>query len=329
MRVPHCFILTFVMFLSLGSTAAPVLSAVKDYPLPGKATRWDYMSVDASSSQLFIAHLGDSSVVVFNTTTKAFNGVIKDIGSAHGIVAVPELNRIYASATKTNEVVAIDTKTLKIIASAPTGFYPDGMAYASEAHKLYVSNQFGKSETVIDVQTNIPVATIKMSGNVGNTQYDSVSKHIFVNVQGTSELVEIDPNTDRIVARIKLADADSNHGLLIDAVHRLAFIACEDNDKLLVVDLETKELVATFQVEKGPDVLAYDNKLGLLYVGSESGKVSIFKVDQSGTVTKAADQFVGPNAHTLAVDPTTHDVYFPLNIDGKPLLRAMRPPQGL
>ncbi|MEL7089409.1 MAG: hypothetical protein AAGL98_13370, partial [Planctomycetota bacterium] len=38
-------------------------------------------------------------------------------------------------------------------------------------------------------------ATIALGGAVGNTQYDPVSKHILVNVQGRGILAEIDPRT--------------------------------------------------------------------------------------------------------------------------------------
>jgi hypothetical protein len=35
---------------------------------------------------------------------------------------------------------------------------------------------------------------------------------------------------------------------------------------------------------------------------------------------------VGPNAHTVAVDPVSHRVYFPLaNVGGHPVLRVMNP----
>ncbi len=50
----------------------------------------------------------------------------------HGVLAVPELNRVYASATATDEVVTIDSSTLKIVARVPVGKYPDGIAYAPE-----------------------------------------------------------------------------------------------------------------------------------------------------------------------------------------------------
>jgi YVTN family beta-propeller protein len=310
---------------SAAGSSTSVLHLVQDVPLPGKPTRWDYMSLDAARSKLFIAHLGDSAVVVVDTKTKAVVGTIGNIGEVHGVVAIPELGRAYATATQTDEVVAIDATILKITARIRTGKHPDGLAYAPEVRKLYVSNEHGKTETVIDVQSNKSIATISLGGSVGNTQYDPVSKHVFVNVQGTAELIEIDPATDKIVQRIPVPGADGNHGLLIEPTLRLAFIACEDNDKLLVMDLRTKKVVSQFKVAGKPDVLAYDAGLGLLYVASESGMVYRFKVSGEG-VAEAGKEMVGANAHTVAVDPSTHEVYLPLKEPGKqPILRVMRP----
>lgn len=313
---------------SISTANASHLRLVGDYRLPGRATRWDYMSLDPARSHMFLAHLGDSSVVVVDTKTKAVVATINGIGEPHGVLAIPDLSRVYVSATKTNEVVAIDAKTLRITARIPGGIYPDGMAYAPEVHKLYVSDETGGTETVIEVLSNKRVATIKLGGEVGNTQYDPVSKHIFVNVQGTGDLVEIDPNTDTVVRRIKIVGADGNHGLLIEPALRLAIIACEGNDKLFVMNLNTRTIVSRFNVGRGPDVLAYDPGFGLLYVASESGAVSQFKVSDQG-LAKTGEGFVGPNAHTLAVDPLTHEVYFPLKKTGRqPVLRIMEPIQS-
>jgi YVTN family beta-propeller protein len=302
------------------------MNQVADYPLPGRATSWDYMSFDPLRLRLFIAHLGDSAVVVFDTEAKKVIGTIPDIGEVHGTLAVPNEGRVYATATKTDEVVAIDASTLKVLARIPTAKHPDGLAYAPEAHKLYVSDEFGKTETVVDTPANKRVATIQLGGEVGNTQYDPGSKHIFVNVQGTGELVEIDPASDAVVARIPVPGANGNHGLLIEPNLRLAFIANEGNDRLLVMDLNTKKLIADFAVDKeGPDVLAYDVALGIVYVASESGVVSEFRVTGEG-VSKIGEGVVGANAHTVAVEPAVHKVYFPLTEGGRPpVLRVMQP----
>lgn len=308
-----------------GASGHLPLTTVANAPLPGRPTRWDYASLDAQRHHLFLAHLGDSAVVVFDTAQRKVVATIPDVSHVHGVLFVPQLDRVYASATGTDEVVAIDAKTFKIIARTPGGDYPDGMAYAPDVRRLYVSDEHGGTDTVIDVASNKRIATIPLGGEVGNTQYDPVSKHIFANVQTRNQLVEIDPSTNRVLSRTDLPGAEGNHGLHIDAPARLAFIACEGNDKLLVLDLASRKVIASFAAARDPDVLAFDDRLGLLYVASESGVVSLFRV-KGHAVEKLGEGKLGPNAHVVAVDPATHKAYFPLKeMAGRPVLRITQP----
>jgi DNA-binding beta-propeller fold protein YncE len=235
------------------------------------------------------------------------------------------LGRVYASATGSHQVVAIDESDFKVLAAIPAGEYPDGLAFAPAAQKIYVSDEAGTRESVIDVASNQRVATIPIGGEAGNTQYDPASNHIFVNVQDRNELVEIDPKTDSVVGRHLLAGAKHNHGLLIDPARRLAFVACDGNDKLLVVDLQTMGVVSTYPVGADPDVLAFDPGLRLLYVAGESGIVSMFKEDEIG-LRKVGESTLAAHAHTVAVDAETHRLYLPLqDVGGHPALRIMEP----
>jgi YVTN family beta-propeller protein len=301
------------------------LKQVAVIPLTGRATRFDYQSFDPQNSRLYIAHLGDDTVTVFDTRTQKVVGDVKDIKHVHGVLAVSELHRVYVSATGTNELVVIDTRSLQIIARIPTGDYPDGIAYASKEKKIYVSNKLGKFETVIDAQANKVVATIPLGGPVGNTQYDSVSGHIFAAVHKLNEIAEVDPQTDKVVGRYPLTGCRDSHGLLIDGKSRMAFATCEANARLVVFDLAKKKQIATEAVGDGPDVLAFDENLGRLYVSAESGVLTIFD-ETNGALQKIASGFFAKNAHTVAVDSVTHQVFFPLeNVDGKPVLRIVVP----
>ena len=301
------------------------LQVLADVPLGGRATRLDYASLDPARHLMFIAHLGDSEVIVFDTLAKRVVTRIPAVSRVHGVLAIPDLGRVYASATGTNEVVAINADTLRIIGRVPGGIYPDGLAYAPEAHKLYVSDEHGGTDTVIDVATNTRTATIQIGGTIGNTQYDPLSRRIFVNAQSTAELVEIDPARDVIVRRIPLPGAEGNHGLLLDLEHR-AFVACEGNARLIVIDLLTGKALAGFPVAKDPDVLALDPARHELYVAGESGVVSVFGLGIGSAITKIAEGTLAPSAHVVAVDPSTHEVYFPLqNLHGATALRITRP----
>lgn len=307
------------------SSASLPLRTLKDVPLTGGATRFDYQSLDSERGRLYIAHLGSDLMTVFDVSNQAIVGDVKDLKRVHGVLAVPELHRVYASATGSNELAVIDDSTLQIIARAPAGDYPDGVAYASKVNKIYVSDLHGKTDTVIDAKTNQPLTTIALGGGAGNTQYDSVSEHIFVTVHRQNQLAEIDPTKDEVLARYALSGCSEPHGLLIDSEHRLAFVACEENAKLAVFDLETKKMTAIHPVGADPDVLAFDKGISRLYVSPESGIITI--LDERGrNLEKVGEGFFAPNAHSVAVDSRTHRVYFPLqNVAGKPVLRIAVP----
>jgi YVTN family beta-propeller protein len=247
---------------------------------------------------------------------------VADLPGVHGVLAIPELGRVYASATDANQVATLDAKTLKIMTRIPTGRYPDGLAYSPDHHKIFVSNQFGRSNTVIDTQANQAIATIDLGGEVGNTQYDPASKRFLAAIQTRNQLVALNPDTHKVLQRYDVPECEHPHGLLIDAEHQRGYVACEDNAKLVVLNLSTLKTVGSASVGDNPDVLALDQKLQRLYVASESGIVSIFSV-QGGALTKLEDVFA-PSAHTIAVNPQTHEVYLPLEkVGNQPVLRIM------
>jgi DNA-binding beta-propeller fold protein YncE len=194
-----------------------------------------------------------------------------------------------------------------------------------ELQQLYVSDEMGGEEIVIDAVKNKRLAYIKLEGEVGNTRYYPNSHRIFVNVQTRNELVAINPQTQKIILRYSLQGGKHPHGLCLDPNSRLVFIGCDGDEKLVVVDLDDFHEVGVSDVGKDPDVLEFDSQLGFLYVASESGTVSIFRV-RDRKVEKIGDFPVGANAHTVAVDPKTHLVYFPLRKSGPgPVMRIMKP----
>jgi YVTN family beta-propeller protein len=307
------------------TTAALPLRIIADVPLTGGTTRFDYQSLDSTRGRLYIAHLGSDVMTVFDVNKQTVVGDVKDLKRVHGVLAVPELHRIYASATGTNELVVIDDQSLDIVARVPVGDYPDGIAYANKENKLYVSDLHGKTDTVIDAKTNQRVTTIPLGGGAGNSQYDATGNRIFVAVDGREELAEIDPASDKLVGRYPLTGCKGGHGVLIDSERRVAFVACEENAKLVVVDLEAKKAKQTLSVGADPDVLAFDSVLRRLYVSAESGVITILD-ERDRSLEKVAQAFFASNAHSVAVDSGSHRVFFPLqNLNGKPVLRIAVP----
>jgi DNA-binding beta-propeller fold protein YncE len=306
------------------SGSAPPLRLVADVPMPGPAVRFDYQSIDPASDRLYIAHMNADQLVVFDTTTRKVVANLDGFPRVHGVWAVPELGRVYASITGDHKVAVVDAKSLQTLARVGPINYPDGLAYAPDANRVFVSDEHGNADAVIDAKTNALVTSIPLGGGAGNTVYDPGSKQILVAVHETSELAAIDPTTAKITARYPLPGIREPHGISLDDAHRLAFVAGAGNHTLAVFDLTTKKILETHPVGDDPDVLAFDPGLGLLYVSAESGVVTMFRED--GRKLALVGQWSMPHAHTVGVDPKTHLVYFPLeNLSGKPVLRIMEP----
>jgi DNA-binding beta-propeller fold protein YncE len=309
----------------LAEPAFPLLEPVADIPLPGESTRFDYMSLDAAAARLYFSHMGDGTLVIFDTKAEKIITNLPGFPVMTGVLVLPSLKKVYGSVTKNHEVAVVDTEKLSIIKRIPDGKFPDGLAYSPETHKVFVSDEAGEVETVINTQTDEKVNTIEMGGEVGNTQYDPTSHLIYACVQTRNQLVAINPKTEKIAARYDLKDGKHPHGFYIDDQRNKAYIACQDDAKLIVFNLKTHRQEDVFSIGKSPDVLAFDRSLNRLYVACESGVVSIFKV-RDGKLMKEGDMEVGPNCHTVAVDSKTHKVYFPLkNLNGAPVLRIMIP----
>jgi len=300
------------------------LKKVADIPMPGPAVRFDYQSLDASQGRLYIAHMNADQLVVFDTKKREVVANLDGFSRVHGVWAVPELGRVYASVTGEHKVAAVDMKTLKTLALSGPINYPDGIAYAPGPQRIFVSDEHGNVDAVIDTKTNSLMASIPLGGGAGNTVYDSGSGHILVAVHEKNEVVAIDPATMQIIGRYPMAGIQSPHGIALDQSGRLAFVAGEENHMLAVIDLNTMKVLATHPVGEDPDVLAFDPRLKKLYVSAESGNVFVFREDGKNLVHEG-DMSI-PHSHTVCVDPNTHLVYFPLeNINGHPLLRIMEP----
>jgi hypothetical protein len=138
--------------------------------------------------------------------------------------------------------------------------------------------------------------------------------------------VEVAPVTAAVRTRIDLPGCEGAHGLRLHPDGASAFIACEDNAKVARVDLGGAHAVVTASSGAGPDVLGLDPGLGLLYVAAESGDLVVFDTTRPG-LTVADREHPGDGAHSVAVDPATHHVFFPLVAGprGTPILRIMRP----
>jgi DNA-binding beta-propeller fold protein YncE len=325
--------------------ASRLFEGVGDFVLGARTDRMDYQSIDPAARRLYIAKMGAGQLLVFDLAQNKLVAQLGGFPKITGVLVVPELHKVYASVpgggvmsslfvglgmaglSSGHGAVAIrDTQTLKELARLPGGVFPDGIAYDPRQHRIFVSDELGAGLTVIDAEGNKPTARIESGGEAGNVRYDPATARIYVPDQSHNALVVIDPGRNSISARHPLAGGEHPHGLAISPKGGIGYVACDGNDRLLTVDLASGRVMNSLPVAHDPDVLAVDAAANRLYVASESGNLSTFNIAVPEAPVPLGDVFVAEEAHSVAVDPDSHRLYFALaNLAGHAALRVLAP----
>jgi DNA-binding beta-propeller fold protein YncE len=223
-------------------------------------------------------------------------------------------------------VAIVDTDTLHEIARLPGGVFPDGIAFDPKDNRIFVSDEMGSAISVIDAGANRLTVRIAAGGEVGNVQYDPVSAMLYAPIQTRNEIGIFDPARNRRTASYPLTGCKHPHGLAIAPGAAIGYVACDENDVLVTVDLKDGKELSHLPLGHDPDVLAIDPGLKRLYVASESGNLSSFDIANPRAPVALGDSLIGPHAHSVAVDPVTHRLFLPLaDLQGRSVMRIVAP----
>jgi DNA-binding beta-propeller fold protein YncE len=313
---------------SAGTAASLPLALVADVDLPGKAVRFDYQDIDAAKGHLVIAHMNDASVVVVSTRDGSLVKVLPGIPTPRGIVVADDVGRIFVTSSP-KKLVIIDNGTLAELARVDTGAGPDGVAWDPADKTVGVSDQRDGAISLIAGSGSGARKQVPLGTETGNVVFDA-SRGVFwitvVTAAPPDQLVAVDPIATKVTTTIPLPGCRGAHGLRIHPDGKSALIACEGNSKIVRVDLGGAHTLDVAPSGSDPDVLAIDPGLGWLYVAAESGDLKVFDLGKPGLVLVGGEH-PGDHSHSVAVDPATHRVFFPLlaGAKGTPVLRIMRP----
>jgi DNA-binding beta-propeller fold protein YncE len=311
---------------AVGSQPLP-LRTIAYLPLGGRSPRFDYQTIDPVARLLYVAHQGDGTIITVDLAQRRIIGRIGGLPDVHGVLVVPALHRLFATATALHQLVTIGTRTGHVISRTPAGVVPDGIAYDAVGRQVFVSDERPAGALIVaDAVTGRATDTIPIGGSAGNVQYDPVAKRILVGVETHDELALVDPATRQITRRVPLPGCDANHSLLVDAPARLLIVGCSANGRLLVVDADSFRVIATIRGVGHVDVLALDPMRQRVYAASENGIVSVVQLAHGAAPRLLGQARLAARAHTIAVDPRTSLVYLPLGRSGgSSVLRIMRP----
>jgi YVTN family beta-propeller protein len=268
---------------------------------------WDYLTVDEAARRLYISR--STHVMVINIDTDKVVGDIPNTPGVHGIAVAPELNLGYTSNGTSNSSTIFDLKTLKVVGEVKTGENPDAIIYEPISKKVLTFNGRSKDATVIDAVSGKVVRTIPLGGKPEFSAIDGTGK-VYVNIEDTNEVVEIDSLKTRIARRFSLKPCDEPTGMGFDVEHHRVFSGCH-NKIMTVLDTTTGKVISTVPVGGNVDGNGFDAGTGLAFSSNGDGTLTVVRETSPGKYDVVETVSTQRGSRTMAIDPKSHYIYLP------------------
>lgn len=310
--------LTVAIMMLLAASAAFAASGyhVGRHLTVGGEGGWDYPVADGESHRLFLSHATQVEVLDLKSGHKI--GVIEKTEGVHGIAIAHDLGRGFISNGRAGTVTVFDLATLKPIATwTATGENPDAILYDKVSGRLFTFNGRGKNATVFDAKSGAVVATMPLGGKpeFAVSRGDGT---VFVNIEDTSELAELDAKKAVVVRRWPLAPCESPSGLAYEHSHERLFSVCE-NKVMVISDARAGNVITSAPIGAGTDGVVFDEAKHCAFsANGADGTITVVREVSPGKYEAVQTVATARGARTITLDESTHRLYTPTAKFGPP-----------
>jgi YVTN family beta-propeller protein len=294
------------LLLAAAASAAPAYKVITKIKVAG-GVRWDYAYLDSANHRLYVSHGTQTEVI--DTATDKLVGTIPDTKGVHGIAIANDLGRGFTSDGGDNDVTVFDLKTLKVLSKVKTGQNPDSIIYEPVTHRVFTFNGRSSDSTAIDAKTgDVITASIPLGGKPEFSQIDGKG-HIYANIEDKNEIVEVTAKDALVSKRYSIAPCDGPSGLAIDPKKLLLYSVC-GNKMMIVSDPASGKVLATPEIGRGPDGVAFDDGYAFSANGAD-GNITMVGETSPGKFEPVATIPTQRGARTIAADQKAHKLYLP------------------
>ena len=216
----HTLLLSAILFVGApAGIQAQAYHVTHTYTLGGDGG-WDYLSLDTVGHRLFVAR--QDRVMVIDPANGKLLAEIPGLNRAHGIAFDYADGRGFATSGGDSSVVIFDLKTLQVIGHTIAAPDADAVLYDPATKRIFTFNGDSRSSSVLDAASGKKIGTIDLGGGpeFGVSAGDG---KLYVNLEDSSAVDEIDASAMKVLRRWRLAPCQSPSGLAIDREHhRLA-----------------------------------------------------------------------------------------------------------
>jgi DNA-binding beta-propeller fold protein YncE len=307
-------LLALVCLLSLsacspGAAADPLrppLTERGNIQLPKERDKpaFDLLTMDPRSGRLYVAHSSADILEIVDVRNRRLAGEVKNLTTIKAIALTSDPNVVFTS-DGDGSVFIVDVATLKVLRKFDFGGSPDAIAYDPIDNVVLVSLSNDKKVAFIDVKAQAPLGTMSLPGSPELMTVDEKTGQVYLAIHDLNEVVLIDVPSRSITTTFKGCDIKAPTGLAYDADRGLLFVA--GSAQLSIIDVLLDQCRGAVDIGHGTDQIAFNPHTHHAYT-ADAGSRYVSVVD-SVSLQPLGVAGTGPDAGTLATDPTTDLVY--------------------
>jgi YVTN family beta-propeller protein len=157
---------------------------------------------------------------------------------------------VYVPNSMSNTVSVISQRTLKVIATFPTGALPQHVTPAWNLRRLWVDNDLGNTLTPINPRTGQPGKPVPVEDPY-NLYFTPDGHFAIVVAERLQQLDFRNPTTMQLIHSLSVPVCRGVDHMDFSADGRYAYASCEFSGRMIEVDLRTQRVIATLALHNG------------------------------------------------------------------------------
>lgn len=283
-------------------TASPMLmkSQTVAVPTPGS---FDYMCFDEKYRRVYASHPAAGSLVTLDLA----KGTPEEIptGEVNGVVVYQD--KIFTGGGG-SIAVTINRENYKILNKVTLPGAGDDVVLDTKRNHLVVCEDDKTRDFVYNAGDLSSAGTIDIGEGPEFVLYSAKKDRIYQNIKVDNEVQVIDPESLKVTQTWQVGDLKGPHGMAMDEKMGVIFVA-GSNGKLIEMDMDSGKILAESDISVGPDQIAYDPGKHYVVSTGRGGHLSVVHASKKGRLTLVGTFDCVKGAHTLCIDPKTHDVW--------------------
>lgn len=243
------------------------LKLIKSVPLPTlKDGDFDHFTVDLQSNRLFSAAEENSKVLVFELKSGKLIKTLTDLKAPHSLVYRDDLKKLFVVDGDLGKIRTYDGTTYKNAGDIDLREGADSMAYDPATKYMYVVTGGSNAKmpnsylTTVDTTTGKKIGDIKLdSDDVESVVLDKSGPRAFVLIRGNNAFEVFDRQKQTLLATWPLMkDATKPSAAAFDEAEHRLFVGTRNPGRLIVLDSNSGQVVASLPAASMIDDLAFD-----------------------------------------------------------------------